>query len=82
MVEDAGDMSAFMLGHEILKAAGVEPSGLFAAAGELREHYDAVHAMGVLKKDGSFSDSQTTEVFTEEIPILHFHTIQYYEIFE
>ena len=82
MVEDAGDMSAFMLGHEILKAAGVEPSGLFAAAGELREYYDAVHAMGVLKKEGSFSDSQTTEVFTEEIPILHFHTIQYYEIFE
>lgn len=80
--EDAGDMSAFMLGNEILKAAGVEPTGLFAATGELREKYDAVHAMGVLEKDGIFSDSMdlgTLDVFED---IRQFHVMQYYEIFE
>lgn len=80
--EDAGDMSAFMLGNEVLNVAGVEPTGLFAAAGSLRENYDAVHAMGVLEKDGGFQDSQMTAVFADETPIRKFHTIQYYEIFE
>ncbi|MBQ7795500.1 MAG: sulfatase-like hydrolase/transferase, partial [Lachnospiraceae bacterium] len=80
--EDAGDMSAFMLGNEVLKAAGVEPTGLFAAAESLRENYDAVHAMGVLEKDGTFTDSRKTDVFNDFSDIRKFHTIQYYEIFE
>ena len=80
--EDAGDMSAFMLGNEVLKAAGVEPTGLFAAAESLRENYDAVHAMGVLEKDGTFTDSRKTDVFNDFSDIREFHTIQYYEIFE
>ncbi len=80
--EDAGDMSAFMLGNEVLKVAGVKPEGLFAAAGTLREQYDAVHAMGVLKKDGTFVDSRKEDVFTMEEEIRRFHMIQYFEIFE
>ena len=81
-VEDAGDMSAFMLGSEVLKAAGVEPVGLFAAAESLRDNYDAVHSMGVLLKDGTFIDSRRTDVFNEKDDIRAFHAMQYFEIFE
>lgn len=81
-VENAGSMSAFMLGSEVLRAAGVEKTGLFAAAEWLREDYDAVHSMGVLKKDGTFLGSQSEDVFNEETPIHDFHMIQYDQIFD
>lgn len=80
--EALGDMSAFMLGGEVLKAAGVEPDGVFAAAESLREKYDAVHAMGVLEKDSTFTGSRDADVFNESDEIRTFHTIQYFEIFE
>lgn len=81
-VEDAGSMSAFMLGGEVLRAAGVEKTGLFAAAEWLREDYDAVHSMGVLKKDGTFFESRKEDIYNEETPIHDFHMIQYYQIFD
>lgn len=81
-VEDAGDMSAFLLGSEVLKAAGVEQNGLFAAANRLRVNYDAIHAMGVRKKDGTFLDSRESDVFREEEMLHDYHMIQYYEIFD
>lgn len=80
--EDAGDMSAFMLGSQVLKEAGIDRTGLFAAAERLVERFDAVHAMGVLEKDGTFSDGTdqgTLDGFSE---IRDFHTLQYYEIFD
>ena len=80
--EDAGDMSAFMLGGEILKAAGAETDGVFAAAKPLREQYHAVHAMGIIEKDGTFIGSRDKDVFNESDAIRNFHTIQYFEIFE
>ena len=81
-IEDAGDMSAFMLGSEVLEEAGVNPSGLFAASMELREHYDAVHAMGVLEKDGTFIDRYEAFARNKKTDIQNFHSIQYFEIFE
>lgn len=81
-VEDPGDMSAFMLGNEVLKVAGVEPDGVFAAAEPLRKQYDAVHAMGVIEKDGTFTGSRDEDVFNESDAIREFHMIQYFEIFE
>ena len=80
--EALGNMSAFMLGGEVLKAAGVEPDGVFAAAQPLREKYDAVHSMGIIEKDGTFTGSRDADVFHENDAIRNFHTIQYFEIFE
>ena len=80
--EDLGDMSAFLLGSEILEAAGMEQSGLFALAEPLKENYDAVHAMGVLEKDGTFSDGLEQGVLDSFSDIRDYHVLQYYEIFE
>ena len=55
---------------------------MFAAAEPLREKYDAIHAMGVLEKDGTFTGSRDADVFNESDSIRTFHTIQYFEIFE
>lgn len=78
---DAGDMSAFLLGNEVLKEAGIAPTGLFAAADKLQESYDAVHAMGVLKKDGTFTDSTEKSGLDGFPDIRQYHALQYYEIF-
>lgn len=80
--EPLGDMSVFMLGSEVLKEAGVEPEGVFAAVKPLRDQYDAVHAMGVLEKDGTFTGSREQDVFNDGNAIREFHTIQYFMIFE
>lgn len=80
--EDLGDMSAFLLGSEILEAAGMEQSGLFALAEPLKENYDAVHAMGVLEKDGTFSDGLEQGALDSFSDIREYHVLQYYEIFE
>ena len=80
--KDAGDMSAFMLGSEVLREAGIKPDGLFAVSEQLRKQYDAVHAMGVLEKDGTFIDHLNEDAINEKMDIREFHMIQYYEIFE
>ena len=80
--ENLGDMSAFLLGSEILEAAGMEQSGLFALAEPLKENYDAVHAMGVLEKDGTFSDGLEQGALDSFSDIREYHVLQYYEIFE
>jgi len=81
-VQESGDMSAFMLGSEVLEAAGAEPTGVFSAAGSLRKAYDAVHAMGILKKDKTFTDSRDDGGLDQFSDIREFHILQYYEIFE
>lgn len=78
---DAGDMSAFLLGNEVLEEAGIAPTGLFAAADGLQESYDAVHAMGVLEKDGTFTDSMEQDGLDGFPDIRRYHVLQYYEIF-
>ena len=78
---DAGDLSAFLLGNEILEEAGIAPTGLFAAADSLQESYDAVHAMGVLEKDGTFTDSMEQDGLDGFLDIRQYHVLQYYEIF-
>lgn len=80
--KEAGDMSAFMLGSEVLKEAGIPRTGLFAAAESLRENYDAVHAMGVLEKGGTFSDGMEQGVYEGFPDVRNFHILQYYEIFD
>lgn len=80
--ENAGDMSAFMLGSEILEEAGIARNGLFAASETLRENYHAVHAMGVLEKNGTFSDGLEQGIHDEFPDIRNFHILQYYEIFD
>ena len=74
-------MSAFMLGNEVLETAGITPTGVFSAAESLQENYDAVHAMGVLEKDGTFTDSRDAGGLDQFSDIRKFHVLQYYEIF-
>ena len=74
-------MSAFMFGNEVLEAAGLIPNGIFSAAESLQRSYDAVHAMGVLKKDGTFTDSRDAGGLDQFSDIRKFHVLQYYEIF-
>lgn len=80
-ISETGDMSAFMLGGQVLKEAGMDADGLFAVSQELGERYSAVHAMGVLEKDGTFSGSREG-ISSDSFPdIRRFHVLQYYEIF-
>ncbi len=81
-VEQAGDMSAFLLGSQILEAAGIECSGLFAAAKPLIEKYDAVHAMGVLERTGMFYDGREAGIHDTFSDIREYHIMQYCEIFD
>ena len=53
---------------------------VFAADG-LQESYDAVHAMGVLEKDGTFTDSMEQDGLDGFPDIRRYHVLQYYEIF-
>lgn len=80
--EDLGDMSAFMLGGEVLEAAGLERTGAFRLTEGLRENYDAVHAMGVLTKNGAFTDSRDSEKMKQYQDVLEYHTLEYYELFD
>lgn len=79
--ESSGNMSAFMLGNEVLKAAGVPLSGHRAAAGILQKDYPAVHSMGVLDSSGHFTDileAGSLDTFPE---IRNYHILQYRETF-
>lgn len=78
---EMGDMSAFMLGGQVLKAAGIGAEGLFALTQDLAKQYSAVHAMGVLERDGTFSGSRTENGLDTFPDIRRFHVLQYYEIF-
>ncbi len=80
--EDAGDMSAFLLGGLILEETGIKGDGLFAAGRELREHYDAVHAMGVRTKDGKFLDSREGGGLDGFADIRAYHAMQYRKVFD
>ena len=79
---ETGDMSAFMLGSQVLEEAGMAQTGLFAAANLLMENYDAVHAMGILDKQGNFYDGREQGIHDQFSDIRAFHVLQYYEIFE
>ncbi|MBE5972661.1 MAG: LTA synthase family protein [Lachnoclostridium sp.] len=81
-ISETGDMSAFMLGSQVLEEAGLAQTGLFAAADLLTEDYDAVHAMGILDKNGVFYDGQEQGMHDRFEDIREFHVLQYYEIFE
>ncbi len=80
--EQQGNMSSFLLGSQILKEAGLEQTGLFGAAEPILEQYEAVHAMGVLSKDGTFYDGRETRIHDTFSDIREYHVLQYYEIFE
>ena len=79
---ELGDMSAFMLGSQVLEEAGIAQTGLFAEADLLMENYDAVHAMGILDKQGKFYDGREQGIHDQFSDIRAFHILQYYEIFE
>lgn len=79
---ETGDMSAFMLGSQVLEEAGMAQTGLFAAADALIEDYDAVHAMGILDKNGTFHDGQEQGMHDYFENVREFHVLQYYEVFE
>lgn len=80
-ISETGDMSAFMLGGKVLEEAGVETDGLFAIASGLAGQYPAVHAMGVLKKDGTFAGTRTGISLDSFPDIRRYHVLQYYETF-
>ncbi len=79
--EDAGEMSAFMLGNVVLGEAGIEPDGFRMQLERVRERYAAVHAMGVLDRNGRFDGVFGTDM--DLLPELHdFRLLQYYRMFE
>lgn len=81
-IEETGDMSAFMLGSQVLEEAGMAQTGMFAAADLLAENYNAVHAMGILEENGKFSDGREIGMHDRFEDIREYHILQYYEIFE
>lgn len=78
---DKGNMSAFMLGNEVLEAAGIDLTGRRAAAELLHEAYQAVHSMGVLDQEGRFTDILEAGTLDRFPDILKYHILQYYETF-
>lgn len=79
---DLGDMSAFMLGGQVLRAAGMEAGGFGYAVERLRGEYPMVHSMGLLTKDGQFLDVLETETLDLSQTVKEYHTLQYYRMFE
>lgn len=79
---DAGAMSAFMLGNLVLQEAGITPSGYRACVESVRENYQAVHAMGTLDRDGSFTSILETGNPDMFPGIGELHMLQYYRMFE
>lgn len=79
---DLGDMSAFMLGSQVLRAAGMEAGGFGYAVERLRGEYPMVHSMGLLTRDGQFLDVLETGTLDLSQTVKEYHTLQYYRMFE
>lgn len=79
---DLGDMSAFMLGGQVLRAAGMEAGGFGYAVERLRGEYPMVHSMGLLTRDGQFLDVLETGTLDLSQTVKEYHTLQYYKMFE
>ena len=79
---DLGDMSAFMLGGQVLRAAGMEAGGFGYAVERLRGEYPMVHSMGLLTRDGQFLDVLETGTLDLSQTVKEYHTLQYYRMFE
>lgn len=78
---ESGTQSAFMLGNEVLREAGIAPEGFREKLEELKTEFEAVHAMGTLKRQGEFTEAGTWRELDEE-PLLHeFHILQYERMF-
>lgn len=78
----AGDMSAFMLGNQVLLEAGIRPLGQRAQIEAVRERFAAVHSMGTLDREGTFVSILDMESLDEEPVIGQLHILQYYSTFE
>lgn len=78
---ESRDMSAFMLGNQVLKEAGILLTGKRAAAEALQKKFQAVHSMGVLTRDGTFSGIVEMKNMDAIPDIRKFHILQYHEIF-
>ena len=79
---DLGDMSAFMLGGQVLRAAGIEAGGFGYAVERLRGEYPMVHSMGLLTRDGQFLDVLETGTLDLSQTVKEYHMLQYYRMFE
>lgn len=79
---DLGDMSAFMLGSQVLRAAGMEAGGFGYAVERLRGEYPMVHSMGLLTRDGQFLDVLETGTLDLSQTVKEYYTLQYYRMFE
>lgn len=79
---DLGDMSAFMLGGQVLRAAGMEAGGFGYAVERLRGEYPMVHSMGLLTRDGQFLNVLETGTLDLSQTVKEYHTLQYYRMFE
>ena len=79
---DLGDMSAFMLGGQVLRAAGMEAGGFGYSVERLRGEYPMVHSMGLLTRDGQFLDVLETGTLDLSQTVKEYHTLQYYRMFE
>ena len=79
---DLGDMSAFMLGGQVLRAAGMEAGGFGYAVERLRGEYPMVHSMGLLTRDGQFLDVLETGTLDLSQTVKEYHMLQYYRMFE
>ena len=79
---DLGDMSAFMLGGQVLRAAGMKAGGFGYAVERLRGEYPMVHSMGLLTRDGQFLDVLETGTLDLSQTVKEYHTLQYYRMFE
>lgn len=74
-------LSAFMLGNEVLKAAGLPLTGFRTAIEEVRAEYPVIHAMGVVDQNGEFTDVMTLGGLKSLPEFRTVHVLQYYRMF-
>lgn len=74
--------SAFMLGNDVLKTAGISLTGYRYWLEQVREEFAAVHSMGILDRDGQFTDIASMDSLDDQESIRRLHILQYHRMFE
>lgn len=74
--------SAFMLGNDVLKTAGIPLTGYRYWLEQVREEFSAVHSMGILDRGGQFTDIASMDSLDDRESIRRLHILQYHRMFE
>lgn len=81
-IQESRGQSAFMLGNDVLKTAGIPLTGYRYWLEQVREEFSAVHSMGILDRDGQFTDIASMNSLDDRESIRRLHILQYHQMFE